>query len=69
MADFCGEEMPATHRCGDCGDEPVYGIADLEALHVQFTASDWPGKEDTQTFFDWVRSIQRLLATEGAPHA
>ncbi|KKL61580.1 hypothetical protein LCGC14_2193840, partial [marine sediment metagenome] len=39
------------------------------ALHVQFTASDWPGKEDTQTFFDWVRSIQRLLATEGAPHA
>ncbi|KKK58449.1 hypothetical protein LCGC14_3044340, partial [marine sediment metagenome] len=55
MADFCGEEMPATHRCGDCGDEPVYGIADLEALHVQFTASDWPGKEDTQTFFDWVR--------------
>ncbi len=55
--------MPAAHRCGDCGNEPVYGIADLEALHGQFTASDWPDKDDAQTFFDWLRGIQGLLVT------
>ncbi len=44
----------------------MYGIADLEALHREFVASDWPDKDDTQAFFEWVRSIRMLLSVEGA---
>ena len=35
----CGESVPSTHRCGECGDD-CFGTLDLEKLAEEFDGAE-----------------------------
>ena len=49
----CGESVPSTHRCGECGDD-CFGTLDLEKLAEEFDGADWPSGS-ASTFVEWLK--------------
>ena len=49
----CGESVPSTHRCGECGDDCL-GALDLEKLAEEFDGADWPNGS-ASSFVEWLK--------------